>query len=116
MRLRHAAVAAAAAFALALSLPGQAMAADSAHGDFLYQYKDIVGVTQVGRLVDPDTRVCINLPEVLPEGMTSAFHPENQTDATATVWTGADCTGDYTTMNPFTTLPDSQLLRSVIFS
>lgn len=115
MRLRSSVAAAVGSLALVLSVPGSASAVDSAHGTFQYRYGS-VDAPHFGSLIDPDTRVCINLPEVTDVNYDPAFHPENQTDSTATAWTGPDCTGDYNSINPYKSRNDGFKLRSVLFS
>lgn len=115
MRLRSSIVATLGAVGLVLSIPGAASAADSARGDFVYRYGS-PDAPHIGNLRDPETRVCINLPEVTDLNYDPAFHPENQTDSTATAWTGPDCTGDYNSINPYKSRNVSFKLRSVIFS
>ncbi|GAA1235332.1 hypothetical protein GCM10009665_26870 [Kitasatospora nipponensis] len=101
------------ALTLVLAIPGSASAAT---GDFLYQYKDKLGTVTPGALADPQSGVCLNLPELLSDGE-PAFSPSNFTDATATVFAEADCDGDtYYVMNPGKKLGSAPKLRSVIFS
>ncbi|MDH6133936.1 hypothetical protein P3T37_003335 [Kitasatospora sp. MAA4] len=115
MRLRNSVVATLGAIGLVLSIPGSASAAASAHGSFIYRYGS-VDAPHISTLIDPDSRVCINLPEVTDLAYDPAFHPENQTDSTATAWTGLNCTGDYNSINPYKSRNNSFKLRSVIFS
>ncbi|WP_035798728.1 hypothetical protein [Kitasatospora mediocidica] len=115
MRLRNSVVATLGAIGLVLSIPGSASAAASAHGTFQYRY-DSPDAPHIGQLIDPDSRVCINLPEVMDEAYPAAFHPENQTDTVATAWTGLNCTGDSDAINPYRSRSDRFTLRSVIFS
>ncbi|MFG2284930.1 hypothetical protein ACGFOU_02440 [Streptomyces sp. NPDC048595] len=116
MRLRRATTAAATALgalALALSLP--ASAAVAATGTFTYVYEG--GGPQLGVLVDPPSGECITLPEVAPGFLPPAHSPRNHTGSTATVFTGADCDGDYFTLRPNGGHASERLkLRSVAFS
>ncbi|MFB7667900.1 hypothetical protein ACFC1R_28920 [Kitasatospora sp. NPDC056138] len=115
MRLRNAAAAAAAALALVLTLPTSAGAAD---GEFTYRFIGLDGTPQIGRLVDPPSRECINLPEVADPGSSEpADTPRNRTDSTATVFRDPDCEGDHFSLRPFTGHASERLkLRSVVFS
>ncbi|MFE2412042.1 hypothetical protein ACFXDE_27220 [Kitasatospora sp. NPDC059408] len=107
MRLRNAVLASASALALVLAVPTSAGAAT---GDFLYK----VGPGVLTGLADPESRVCIDLPEL---GNGPAFAPENLTSSTATVFLDAHCDGDvFYVMNPGKKLGDKLKLRSVIFS
>ncbi|MDH6112301.1 hypothetical protein P3T36_003713 [Kitasatospora sp. MAP12-15] len=115
MRLRNSVAAAVGSLALVLSIPGSASAVGSAHGTFQYRFGSPVA-PHFGELIDPDTRVCINLPEGTDVNYPPAFHPENQTDSTATAWTGPNCTGDYNSINPYKSRNATFTLRSVVFS
>lgn len=115
MRLRTAAVAAAGALALLVTVPGSASAAT---GEFSYAFIGLDGQEQRAALVDPPSRKCITLPEVADPGASEpAFSPRNKTDASATVFTGPDCEGDFFTLRPRTGYGSARLkLRSVVFS
>ncbi|WP_405532148.1 hypothetical protein OG592_31295 [Streptomyces avidinii] len=115
MRLRNAAVAAFGAFTLLLTVPTSASAAT---GEFRYTYIGLDGSPQVGVIENPVGRECFTLPEVQDPGASAPAHsPRNRTDATATVFTGPDCEGDYFTLRPFTGRGSERLeLRSVVFS
>ncbi|KJK59180.1 hypothetical protein [Saccharothrix sp. ST-888] len=115
MRLRNAAAAAAAALSLVLTLPTSASAAQ---GEFTYRFIGLDGAPQTGRLLDPESRECINLPEVAdPDSSEPADSPRNRTDATATVFKDPDCEGDYFTLRPLTGHGSERLkIRSVVFS
>ncbi|MFB7911289.1 hypothetical protein ACFC1T_33125 [Kitasatospora sp. NPDC056076] len=107
MRLRNAFLAVASAAALVLAVP---MSANAATGDFLYK----VGPGVQTGLADPESRVCIDVPET---GADPAFAPENLTTSTATVFLEEHCDGDvFRTMNPGTKLGNRLKFRSVIFS
>ncbi|WP_333768594.1 hypothetical protein [Streptomyces sp. IBSBF 2435] len=110
MRIRTTIAAAACAVGIALSFPVSAHAAD---GPFFYSY----GGGRVGVLESPRNWWCITLPEVEDESVPPADTPYNETDATATVFTGADCTGDHFTLRANGGHASSRLkLRSVFFS
>jgi hypothetical protein len=110
MRVRTTIAAAACAVGAALSFPVSAHAAD---GPFFYGW----GTGQHGALEDPPSGVCITLPEVADESVPPAHSPSNWTNATATVFTDADCTGDYFTLRPAGGHASERLkLRSVVFS
>ncbi|MFF2331722.1 MULTISPECIES: hypothetical protein [unclassified Streptomyces] len=115
MRLRSTLAAALGSLALIVAVPSSAHAAS---GDFSYTYSGLDGAPQIGILFDPQSRVCITLPEVADPGSSNPAHtPWNHTDATATVFTGAHCEGDYFTLRPFGGHASSRLkLRSVVFS
>ncbi|TWE15496.1 hypothetical protein [Kitasatospora atroaurantiaca] len=113
MRLRNTVAAAVAAFALVLSAPGPALAAD---GEFTYTYLDEDGTARVGLLIDPESRECVNLPEADSDELPSAYAPKNRTGATATVFTAIDCDGDYYSLRPGGGASDRLKLRSVVFS
>ncbi|MFD7084930.1 hypothetical protein [Streptomyces sp. NPDC059918] len=108
MRLHHSLTAAAGALLLALALPTSAHAAA---GEFNYT----TSTGQTAGIADPQSGICINLPEATAEN--PADSPQNFTDATATVFLDTDCEGDtYTAMNPGKKLDANTQLRSVIFS
>ncbi len=113
MRLRNSVAAAVGAFALVLTLPTSAQAAG---GRFTYISHD-GGNSQERVLFDPPSGVCSTLPGAEdPEGP-PADSPRNDTDATATVFTGTDCDGDYFSLRPFGGHASDRLkLRSVVFS
>ncbi|MGW1106749.1 hypothetical protein [Streptomyces sp. NPDC002540] len=115
MRLRSTVAAAFGALALAVAVPASA---DAASGDFSYTYSGLDGAPQIGLLFDPPSGVCVTLPEVADPASSSPAHtPWNHTDATATVFTGVDCEGDYFTLRPNGGHASSRLkLRSVVFS
>jgi len=113
MRLRNTVAAAVAAFALVLSAPGPALAAD---GEFRYTYLGEDGVARVGLLTDPESRQCVNLPEAESDEPAPAYAPKNRTTATATVFTDVDCDGDYYSLRPGGSASDRLKLRSVVFS
>lgn len=86
-------------------------------GDFTYQHYTETGISQTSALVDPQSRECITLPEVQDETTAPAHSPRNNTDATATVFAGADCEGPYFTLRPHGGHASERLLvRSVVFS
>ncbi|MFE7354322.1 hypothetical protein ACFU8Q_14220 [Streptomyces sp. NPDC057543] len=115
MRLRSTVAAAFGALALIVALPTSAGAAS---GDFTYMYSGLDGSPRLGFLIDPPSRMCITLPEVAdPASSNPAHTPWNFTDSSATVFTGADCMGDYFTLRPEGGHASSRLkLRSVVFS
>ncbi|QMU67021.1 hypothetical protein [Streptacidiphilus sp. P02-A3a] len=114
MRLRSTVAAALAAAALVLTLP---TSAEAAGGHFTYVFHDRSGGLRVGELVDPPSRECLTLPEARDEYAPPADSPRNYTDATAVVFTGVDCTGDYFSLRPFGGYGSERLkLRSVLFS
>ncbi|MFF0217360.1 hypothetical protein [Streptomyces vinaceus] len=108
MRLRNATIAALGALTLLLAVPNSASAAT---GEFRYQF----GTGADGSLLDPESGVCINLPEA--SETETARAPQNLTTSTATVFLELDCDGDtYFTMPPGKKLGDRLQLRSVVFS
>lgn len=117
MRLRTLSVASAAAccgFALLFAATPPASAAT---GDFIYAYPDPYSGPQLSSLTDPPSRVCITLPEVAEPWTAPAHSPANYTDSTATVFTDADCEGDYFSLRPQGGHASERLkLRSVVFS
>ena len=114
MRLRSTVAAALAAAALVLTLPTSAQAAE---GRFTYVFHDWAHGDRVGVLDDPPSGRCITLPEVAYEDTLPADSPRNDTNATATVFTGVDCRGDYFSLRPFGGRASERLkLRSVVFS
>jgi hypothetical protein len=92
--------------------------ANAATGVFSYKFVDSQGIRQTATMESPPSSVCINLPEVAdPDTSTPADEPRNDTDASATVFTGPDCGGDYFTLRPFGGHAGNRLkLRSVVFS
>ncbi|MFF2081430.1 hypothetical protein ACFVXG_42495 [Kitasatospora sp. NPDC058162] len=109
MRLRNAVLAVASAAALVLAVP---MSANAATGDFLYKVGPLPGV--LTGLADPESRVCIDVPET---GNGTAYAPENLTTSTATVFLEANCDGDvFYTLNPGKKAGDRLKFRSVVFS
>ncbi|MFF1839518.1 hypothetical protein ACFVXE_35915 [Streptomyces sp. NPDC058231] len=115
MRLRTTVAAALGALALIVTLPTSAGAAT---GDFVYRYTGPDGTPQYVSLFDPPSRQCITLPEVAdPDASSPADTPWNETDSTATVFTGVDCQGTYFTLRPLGGHASERLkLRSVVFS
>ncbi|MFE6667788.1 hypothetical protein ACFVFH_30055 [Streptomyces sp. NPDC057697] len=115
MRLRSTVAAALGALALIAAVPTSAGAAT---GDFTYVYTGLDGSAQTGFLVDPESRVCITLPEVADPASTNPAHsPLNLTGSTATVFAGPDCEGPYFTLRPHGGHASERLkLRSVVFS
>lgn len=97
MKLRNAAAAALAAFALLLSLPGSAFAAS---GEFHYKYTDYFGQEQSATLHDPRSGNCINLYAVGSDEVEPGYGPHNQTDSWVTVYLGADCEGPEWRLRP----------------
>ena len=114
MRLRSTLAAALGAATLVLTVPTSAQAAE---GHFSYVFHDWSGAPRVGVLDDPRSGECVTLPETADEYARPADSPRNDTDATATVFTGVDCTGDYFSLRPFGGRASERLkLRSVLFS
>ncbi|MFD7099834.1 hypothetical protein ACFV0B_15430 [Streptomyces xanthophaeus] len=91
MKLRNTVAAALGAFALVLTLPGSALAAQ---GDFLYKYVDQLGQEQHITLHDPHSGKCINLYAVGNDLVPPGYGPHNRTDTAVTLYLGASCTGD----------------------
>lgn len=113
MRLRNSVAAAVGALALVLTLPTSAQAAE---GRFSYITHD-GGWSQEHTFVDPPSGVCITLWGAEDLDGPPADSPRNDTDATATVFTGTDCDGDYFSLRPFGGRASDRLkLRSVVFS
>ncbi|MFF8606597.1 hypothetical protein ACF06X_11715 [Streptomyces sp. NPDC015346] len=114
MRLRTLATAAACGLAV---LFAAAPSASAAEGDFTYVYSDPSGTPRLGHFVDPPSRVCITLPETAEPWTPPAHSPRNGTDATATVFTGPGCDGEWFTLRPNGGHASERLkLRSVVFS
>ncbi|MCM9083163.1 hypothetical protein ACFY7Y_32495 [Streptomyces virginiae] len=114
MRLRSTLAAALGGLLLSMALP--ASTATAATGDFVYTYVGLNGVNLRGELANPESGVCINIPETVGSAL-PALAPRNYTTSTATVFLDADCDGDvYRTMAPGQRLGNSLRLRSVIFS
>ncbi|WP_432064968.1 hypothetical protein [Streptomyces sp. C10-9-1] len=113
MRLRSTLTAGLGALALLVALP--ASPASAATGDFAYAYAGPGGITLNGTLADPESGVCIDVPETVGNDV-PAFAPRNRTDATATVFLEAGCEGDtYFVMNPGQNLGHRLQFRSVAF-
>ncbi|MGW0466264.1 hypothetical protein ACWDX6_13445 [Streptomyces sp. NPDC003027] len=114
MRLRSALAASAGALVLLLASPGSASAAN---GQFRYTYMTAEGYEAVGFMNDPDSRTCINIQGPGSEPGSAAYTPKNRTDAMATVFLEADCSGDaYFTLRPGGGASERLLVRSVVFS
>ncbi|GAB7032058.1 hypothetical protein AB0G35_33970 [Streptomyces sp. NPDC021749] len=117
-KLRRAGTVVATAFgslALAVALP--ASSAGAATGPFSYVYNDASGAQHLGLLVDPPSLECITLPEVADRDVPPAHTPRNYTSSTATVFAGADCTGDYFSLRANGGHASERLkVRSVVFS
>lgn len=112
MRLRTTLAATVGALALIVSVPGSASAAV---GEFTYVYIDIAGKPRVGGLVDPDSWVCITIPEAAGEYVPPARSPHNHTAAAALVFTGPHCDGDEYIIRPGGSASERLKLRSVFF-
>ncbi|MFE3587953.1 hypothetical protein ACFXOY_10540 [Streptomyces niveus] len=114
MRLRTSVAATVGALALVITLPTSAGAAE---GDFTYRHSDEAGITQTSGLADPRSRECITLPEVSDAQSAAAHSPRNNTNATATVFAGADCDGAHFSLRPNGGHASERLqVRSVVFS
>ncbi|MFE9394979.1 hypothetical protein [Streptomyces flavidovirens] len=114
MRLRSTLAAAVSAFALVLTLPTSASAAE---GEFSYTYLDPQsGGWQSGKLTDPPSGPCINLPEVENYYVPPAHTPRNSTNRAAIVFVDTDCNGPSWHLRPGGSAGDRLQLRSVIFS
>ena len=108
----------AALFGVGMLITATPGAASAATGGFSYRYVDTGGSVQRGFLADPPSAECITLPEVAePDTTAPADSPLNFTDATAVVFTGPDCQGDYFSLRSVTGHGSERLkLRSVLFS
>lgn len=115
MRFRPVLAASIGAGMLVLATPG---ASSAASGGFEYRYFDAYGIVQEGFFADPPSLECITLPEVADPYISGpADSPRNYTDATAVVFTGPDCQGDYFSLRPYTGHGSERLkVRSVLFS
>ncbi|MEV0778344.1 hypothetical protein ACIBLA_21705 [Streptomyces sp. NPDC050433] len=114
MRLRTSVAATVGALALVITLPASAGAAE---GAFTYEHLDQAGSTEMSSLIDPQSRECITLPEVKDETTQAAHSPRNNTDATATVFSGVDCEGEHFSLRPNGGKASERLkVRSVVFS
>ncbi len=110
MRFRAAVVAAA---VLALAAPAAAHAAES---ELEYRY-GLEGVTLgEAKLVDPESRLCIEIPEVADIAEAHAYRPRNNTRSSATFFKGDGCTGAFYTLRPGGKASERLLFRSVTFS
>jgi hypothetical protein len=114
VRLRHSVAAACGALALTAVLAAPAHAAT---GDFGYQVVGMNGEPISVALHDPATGECVTLAEVAdPDASEPAFAPHNDTDETAIMFTGPDCSGDSWTLRPHGRPATDRLkLRSVVF-
>lgn len=114
MRLRHTLAAACGALALTAVMAAPAHAAT---GDFSYKATDLGGGTVAVTLHDPESGVCITLPEAADPGSSEpAFAPHNDTSDYAIVFTEPDCTGDSWQLRPHgRPATDALKLRSVVF-
>nr|PPQ62663.1 hypothetical protein C5F59_36010 [Streptomyces sp. QL37] len=91
--------------------------ASAATGQFRYTYETDEGYEAVGFLNAPASRQCINLPGAGSDGLPPAYAPKNLTDATATVFLGADCEGGvHYTLRPGGGASERLKVRSVVFS
>ncbi|MCF6476864.1 hypothetical protein FAF44_52385 [Nonomuraea sp. MG754425] len=99
------------ALALTLTLSAPAYAAT---GTFTYAYPTGNG-TSTTELSNPNSGTCLNLPEVYDTRF-SAHSPINGTNSTVTMFTGADCTGDYYSLRPGGRASSRLQLKSVVFS
>ncbi|MER7764014.1 hypothetical protein [Streptomyces sp. NPDC097619] len=114
MRMRSTLAAALGALLLSVALPASPAAA--ADGEFVYTYVGLNGLNLRGTLPDPDSNVCIDIPETVGSNL-PAFAPRNFTDSTATVFLDANCNGDvFYVMPPGKRLGDRLRFRSVVFS
>lgn len=115
MRLRtSAATVVAASLAFLFTLSGTAAAAT---GQFAYKYHGLEGQLRTAVLQDPPSGECVTLPEVAdPDASSPAVAPWNDTDAWATVYSEADCTGREWNLRPHGRPATERLeLRSVMF-
>jgi len=115
MRIRNAFAVAVGAGLLIAAVPA---VANAATGDFSYRYLSADDQWHEAHLADPASRDCITLPQAADENATApADTPRNRTNATATVFAGVDCTGEWFTLKPLTGRAGERLkVRSVIFS
>ncbi|WP_274557829.1 hypothetical protein [Streptomyces spiramyceticus] len=112
MRLRNTLAAALGAFPLVPTLPTSASAAS---GDSSYAYLDEQENDQTGRLTDPESETCINLPEAESDGAPAAGAPRNSTDEFATASVEANCEGPSFALRPGGGVSSRLKVRSVIF-
>jgi hypothetical protein len=114
MRFRTAAITAVSVVTLMLTVSGVASASE---GEFTYRYYDDDGEIQVGELVDPPSRECVDIPEVIESSDAHAFRPHNRTDSAATVFKGGNCAGNaHYPLRSGGRAGDRLLIRSVVFS
>ncbi|OII61449.1 hypothetical protein BJP40_05330 [Streptomyces sp. CC53] len=114
MRRRRSRAAGLGAVTLLLALP--ASPASAADGEFRYRYVGTGGINLNGRLTDPESGVCIDIPETEGNNF-PALAPQNLTDSAATVFLEAHCDGDvFFVMPPGRRLGDRLRFRSVVFS
>ena len=113
MRIRSALAVAVGTGVLVVALPAVASAAT---GDFTYKHVDEYGHQRTFQLTDPPSRECITLRHA-EWSEPPADSPHNRTDATATVFTGRHCDGEWYSLRPFGGRAGERLkLRSVVFS
>ncbi|MFD7029208.1 hypothetical protein ACFWAR_14360 [Streptomyces sp. NPDC059917] len=102
------------ALALLVTLPASPAAA--ADGAFSYTYVGPGGISLRHHLTNPESGECIIIPETVGNNF-PALAPNNDTNATATVFHDTNCEGDvFYVMNPGRHLSRRLELRSVIFS
>ncbi|MFJ3892936.1 hypothetical protein [Streptomyces sp. NPDC090083] len=112
--MRSTLVAGLGALALFVTLP--ASPASAASGEFRYIYVGPGGIDLDKGLTDPQSGVCIDIPETVGNNV-PALAPSNETDSTVTVFKDADCAGDvYFTMDPGKRLSRRLEFRSAIFA
>lgn len=111
MRIRHTVGAALGALALIVTIPTSAHAAD---GNFHYNY-GLPGSTKSSQLENPDSRVCINIPEVEDKPLQDGFSPNNYTTSEAWLFLEEDCGGPHTALVQGAKDGPLRLFKSVYF-
>ena len=86
----------------------------AATGTFAYSFPASYG-TGAGHLHHPRSGACIDISEIRYSDE-SAHTPRNDTDSTATLFMGPDCSGPYYSLRPGGRGSDRLFLRSVVFS
>ncbi|MEU8463946.1 hypothetical protein [Streptomyces sp. NPDC029003] len=108
MRLHQTLGAATGALLMVLTLPTTAQAAQ---GEFLYR----TSTHREAGIHNPESGTCINLPGTGEN--TPGHSPKNHTNATATLFLEADCSGDtYFVVEPGHSLNRRAKFRSIVFS
>ncbi|WP_051855038.1 hypothetical protein [Streptomyces sp. NRRL B-1347] len=112
MRIRHTVGAALGALALIVTIPTSAHA--EAVGFFKYQW-GLPGQTNYGEMINAQTNICHQIPEVENKPLQNAFKPLNQTDKQAWLFLEEDCDGPHTVLLQGAQDGPLRLFKSVYF-